>query len=837
MTENLKKKILVTSELASSPVGIFFQEELGLDLATKYVAGQEYIFAVNNVAPEITNIPRLQTVKDIDPKLVKFVRSSISEELFKTASGKTLLKSYFTEASEFDLVDRYSKDFKNIYTVKIHDYLNIGFFIDSIVIEAYKAKFDINKLRDYLHVALGFAFKKIEAGEERMPLDLSYSHNGDAFAIQISMNVEFFAGKSEFDSVLESLSSKCNFFDVTYFQKKNKLTISSLVFRDESFKGLHSYFFTEILNKSKEEEVETPPSEVHSGLVAQEHVRYEAPAGGNEQSKKLALARKFALFIKNYRNNQEAPKPLERLEQIDIEYYLTFYPRQEAIKELDEEIRTFIFRLLKDDQLFDGISDYVQKIASSNLDAQVQEIQRVLASKSLHDIEEILTIHGKPGEAEGVTKVKGWVDTSDNEAIIVSGKDVAVANNEKWIVKRGQINEKIQDEVTRISSEGRNVVQEDIIRVVARELDAKEKDVKTVVSGIVEEVVASDLVKNQKLEEAFALKILGKQTPDEVREKLESQISRMKKVIEQMKNEIIRFQNEKTVEGIEKGITEPKDNAEVTKLRAALGKTLELAKAKDRLLEKYKGDAEINLKAKDLKIGSLENRIDELKAEFSRSREFANEEKLQKLEVENKTLQARLDLANKKVNIISDKIDNKESEELLKRERELEAVKQNMQMAQSVIERFKQDKLDMEARFQEEREANRRLKEEVSSGGSSAMKSELAERDAQVSILQSERKAIEEKYKLLTIELKKAEQKLKFTASQLESSNKKGGAGQKSADAYAKQLDQANSRLNEANNEVGEKRKEIVKLKQENSLMSSKIAELEKKLGTAKKAS
>ena len=239
-----------------------------------------------------------------------------------------------------------------------------------------------------------------------------------------------------------------------------------------------------------------------------------------------------------------------------------------------------------------------------------------------------------------------------------------------------------------------------------------------------------------------------------------------------------------------------------------------------------------------MKIAALEDRIVEIKSEFARSREFASEEKLQILQAENKSLKGRLELANKKVNIINENIENRESETTEKHEREIESLRSNMQMAQSVIERFKQDKLEMEARFQEEREANRKLKEENSAAGSnSAMKSELAEREAQIAILQSERKSSEDKYKLLSIELKKTEQKLKYVTSQLESSNKKGGAGQKSADAYAKQLELANSRLGEANNEVAEKRKEIVKLKQENTLMSSKIAELEKKLGVTKKAS
>ncbi len=842
MTQNLNKKILITTELASSVVGIFFQE-LGIELHHKYIEGQEYLFAVNDACPEQVNIPRLQTNETLNPALLKNVRSFISEEMFKTTLGKKLLVSYFSESHDFDLVERYSKDFKNIYNIKIHEYLNVGFFIDSIIVEAYKAGFDIDKLRNYLHTSISFAFKKAELASEPMPLDVSYSHNGEAFTVQVSLQTENFTGKDELDEVLKTLTENSNFFDLSYFKKTNKLTLSSLVFKDKVYAKCRSFFFTEISAKAAAGEVTEKPGVVDSGLVAKESPRYEMSQAASEQSKKLALARKFAFFIKNYRQSEASPKSPDRLELIDVEYYLTFYPRQEALKDVDDEIKNFIFKLIKDEQLFDSISDYVQKIANSNLDAQVQEIQRVLGEKSLDDIEEMLLIRGggKDEDAEEKSsRVKGWLE-SRAEVQLINGADDPLTNDEKWAVKRTQIAAGIENEIIRVKGSGRNIIEEDIIRVVAHELGADEKDVKTVVSGVIEEVVSRELVKNQKLEEAFALKILGETAPNQVREKLESQILRMKKVMDQMKHELIKLQNEK--KSRESTIEIPDaviDNNDAMKLRSALTKAMDILKGKERLLEKSRSDFDINLKVKDQKIIALEEKIDELKNEFARSREFANEEKLQQLEVENKSLVSRLELANKKVNIISENIENRDNEALDKRERELESLRANMQMAQSVIERFKNDKLEMETRYQIEKETNRKLKEERDTQGSIGSKNEMLEKDNLIVAMTNEKKAMEEKFKVMTLELKKTEQKLKFATSQLESSNKKKGpaAGQKSAEAYAKQLEQANGRLAESANELAEKRKEAIKLKQENTLLSSKIAELEKKLGIAdKKAS
>lgn len=834
MSQSSKKKILVTTEFVNSAGGAFFKE-IGFDLETKYREGDQYLFAVDGASSSIEGLPRLQTKKDIDAKFLNSVRSYISEEYFTTDAGRELLAAYFSASSDFDLIDRYSKEFKNIYNVKIHEYLNVGFFVDSVVVEAYKAGFDINALRNYLHHVLGFAFKKIELSSERMPIELSYSHDGEAFSVQVTLKTDYFNGKNEFEETLPLIMNSCQFFDVSYFTKRNQLSISCLIFKTKFCSKSRAYFFTEIAKKSLAHESD---HEIHSGLKDQENVRYEAPILDDEQSKKLTLVRKFALFIKNYRKNEEEAKPSDELEIEDIERYLSFYPKQDSVKELNDELKQFIVRLVKDESLFEGITDYIQKISSSNLDDQIQEIQRVLSEKSLSDIEEILLIRGQKKVEEGVSVVKGWIELSDDEATIVSGPEYEAVSNEKWAVKKGQIKEKLQNEVIRIKGSGRNVIESDIIRVMSRELNVDENDVKTVVSGIVEEVVAQEVIKNQNLEAALAAKILGGPSPEEIREKLESQVTRMKKVIEQMKKEIIKFQNEKMLRGIEGNLNQNTEGPEIHKLKFALSKAMELAKAKDKIIEKQKSDSEINLKSRDHKIEVLENRIEEIKAEHARSREFANEEKLQILEAENKTLRGRLELANKKMNIISENIENKSVEVSEKHSKELESLKGNMQVAQSVIERFKEEKLEMETKLQENREIIRKLKEDASSEGSNgALKSELAEKENQIQLLQSERRSLDEKYRLQTMELKKVEQKLKFTTSQLESSNKRGGSGQKSADAYAKQLEQANARLGDANHEVAEKRKEIVKLKQENTLMSSKIAELEKKLGLAKKAS
>lgn len=830
MKSNLNKKILVSAELASSETGAFFQD-LGFELHQSYDSKNEYEFIIDAACLEVKTLPRLQISDVLDSSLRPLVRSRISKEMFSSVQGKKLLSSYFKDAQEFDLVDRYSKEMKDIYTVKIHDYLNVGFFIDSIVIEAYKAKFNIDGLRSYLNTALSFAFKKVEKSRESMPIDISYSHNGEAFTVQISMIIDHFKGQAELGDHFDNMIAEANYFDSTYFHKKNKLTLSTLFFKEESLKSAKAYFFTEIAKRSNDMDQET--AQLHSGLVQKENVSYEVvKKTAEEENARFTLARKFALFIRNFRKNEESPIPVAKLELNDVINYLGHYPRQEALRDVDGEVKEFIFKLLKDDDLFNGIDNQIQKIAGTNLDSQVQEIQKVLGGKSLNDIEDIMVIKGGQTEKTENTIVKGWMENLP-ESQKVSGPDnQPLSDNQIWEVRKLQLNVKIQDEVARVNSEGRNIVQDDIVRVMAKELDAKEQDVKFVVGGIVEEVVSNEMLNAKRLEEEFAQKVLNLQPAvDQVKEKLESQVSRMKKIIDHLKKDMMKLQAEKTErDELDRAPTESdQTNIELAKMKVALSRTLEALKGKERIMEKIKSDADNALKHKDLKIDFLEQKIEEVKNEFTRSREFANEERLEKLESENKTLLARLELANKKVNIISENLENKETALLEKREKEIDNLKATMQISQSLVEDLKQEKIKLEAHLSAERDTVRKLKEEK--GG----KGQDEEKDGMIQVLSADRKALEDKLKLQSMELKKTEQKLKYTLSQLDASNKKKPSGAKSSEAYAKQLDQANARMAESTAEVTEKRREILKLKQENQVMSSKITELEKKLANLDK--
>jgi chromosome segregation ATPase len=300
-------------------------------------------------------------------------------------------------------------------------------------------------------------------------------------------------------------------------------------------------------------------------------------------------------------------------------------------------------------------------------------------------------------------------------------------------------------------------------------------------------------------------------------------MDRMKKIMFQMKKELLKLQAEKSAREEEDKSKRNINGVDIQVMKSSMDRSFETIRNKDYAIEKMKKDFEQVMKNKDQKIDMLEQLVS-LRNDLPQSRDVLSEEKVVKLESEIKTLHFKLELANKKNNLISEKMVKRENELNAKRDKENETLKNNLKNAQAVIDELKMEKSKYDANPNEDL----MKKDKVEAG----FKKTDDEKDGTINVLTADKKALEEKFRVQGIELKKAEQKLKYTLSQLESSNKKKSSANsnKSVEVYAKQLDQASARMAEATAEVIEKRREIVKVKQENSMMLSKITELEKKL-------
>lgn len=821
MSVDLKKKILITEDLARSDVGAFFQE-IGFDLEHSYVEGRIYRFVLDSACPEVKNIPRLQMSEILSPEIFPMICGRVNKEMFESEQGRALLSSYFHDALEFDLVDRYSKEMSNIYSIKIHEYLNLGFFIDLIIIEAYKASFDITSLRMYLNSALSYSFNKVESNSKIMPIDVSYSHNGEAFAVQISLLCEDWRGIPEMEFCIDEFTSLTNFFDVTYFDKMNRLTLSALIFKNPTLKIAKANFFTEIVRRSPEVEIKKIlSSNIYSGLIFNERVRYESPNQvATNPATKLFIARKFAHFIKDYRQNiEDPPISLGKLVVDDVINYLAHYPKQGELEEIDFEVKNLIFKLLVNGKFSNEVDDFVTIIMDSSPHGAVREIQKIMGDRGLDEIENIIAgHHEKPRDGFSIT-LKGDSEKENSSSLqrIKGGSSGPMSDNDLWEIRKAQLN--IHD-----NASSDNTPSTSVLKINENE--------RWKTNDLNDDLAIDAAIEREKLEIEFSQKVLLHENKSEVsKEKLESQMDRIKKIMLQLKKEILKLKAEKDAREELDRSKKLEDDQIAHRLKSTMDLSIETMKSKDQIIEKTKNDFEQLIKIKDQRIETLEQKINLMTSENAESIEALSDIKVKKLENENKTLSFKLELANKKYNIVTEKMGQREVIINKKHNTEIDSLKGNLKMAQTTIE-------EMKLEFKKnEIFANELL---IKNQNESGAIDYVVEKDGIIQGLSDEKKELEEKLRSQSLELKKAEQKLKFTLSQLESSNKRkmaAGPNQKSAEVYAKQLDHASGRLAEAAAEVIEKRREIVKVKQENSMLSAKITELEKKLAYLDKKS
>lgn len=874
MTLTVKNLILISKEQENSLVGRYFSEQ-GLELRFAYDPLEVYLFAVDNVCPEVLNIPRIQTLDEIEPALKKNVRCRVNKDMLMSTLGKKLLDTYFNNSKDFNIVERFSAEMKKVVSFKLHEALNIGYFVDSVVIEAYKAKFEISKLREFLNKAFVYAIEKNENNSDELPIEVSYSHDSDALAVQVSFNLDGFDEKNELNFFLNNLVDNCNLLDVTYLSNRKRLVISLVNFKRGNLQNAKGYIFTEIDSKN----VGELPDDVElvSGLKFNTNVTYKA-VPKEIHTDRFVLANKIATFIIDYRATDESSKFASELTASDIEDYLSLYPKKIDTKIVDAEMKEFILNLIKSDQLFTGVNEYVSKLGQSADLGEVEneDLVKIKKGNSLINVEDdlvfkghgndlekdtVTTVKGTRGEKETSTIVKGSSVEEDEQVTKIHGSPAE--NKEAITIVKGN-SDPIKD------SSDKFVISSDGSSNPAAE---KKWEIKKLSSSEDEVADSSDVMKVTSLDNggvdkdaksAPVVKELTQQAFHQIKDRLELQVTKMKTIVDSMKGEITKLRSdvaekelalavikqqeqirEKTeaLEGESKTPTLDKSSPELKEnvmLKTSLVKAIDAIKLKDKQLLKTKTDFEMAVLAKELKAKNLEEKIESMKLEMVHLREASGVEKLKQLEEENRKLESRVELAKGKVSTMSDNLSAHDNALLEKKEKEVEALKNGLQTAQTFIERLKAEKIDLEVRMSVDREALSKLREDKDNpGGNLKLKQEMADKDDLIHSLTLEKRTAEDKHKLVSMELKMTEQRLKFAIAQLESSSKKrdgtGIAAQKSADAYAKQLDQANSRLSEASLEVTEKKKELLKLKHENSLLSVKLSDLERKLASMDK--
>lgn len=728
------KYILANSEFSQTPLGEFF---LGLGFKlTQDLNEKNIYFAIDDFQFADTKYPTLNTstldlwkksdrlyvnVPEFNPELVK------------------LFENYFNQKDDIDLVERYSKEFKEIYTLKLMDSLNCGYIIDTVVVEAYKHDFKVNEIRNYLNESLKYFYKMSEERGVTLPLDFNYSHDENTFALSISIFIEKFNENTNLLNDIElikSLVNHTNFCDVTFLVSRGKLTITALWLKQNP--ELKSFFINKVGKRTKAQRYE------HSIELADldNEIKYRPNYASQKQDLTLlGLARRIAMYIKsNHKDNADFLNNLN-LELVKIE--AKTYPIVSEIEDATDEVYLKVIQLLKTDNQ-----------------------------------DELFSIGGRSDSESFSQKVSGDLP-----------QDIE------------------QLRLKRIESDGQHILN-------------------------LEKKVLEYEIKNTKLNEQY---------------------SKLKKLVEQMKAEYLKLKIAKNINNFdaekESSISLIQSTNNNSKL-IELAQELDKVKSIERNLLKDKSDLENTILARDVKINLLEQKIENFKKEFFKSKEYNAQEKVLALESEIKVLNAKNEILSKSLQNISNSTSHRESDLITKKDKELDTLKTQLHMLQSLIAKIKKEKLEEEEKMRGEivELKNSLNKNKVNhienivnniTHSNNKNTSEENHHDEKYAMLFSEKKILDDKFKDQGLEIKKLEHKIKILSSQLEEATKKKGRTEKGAsnsnEAYIKQLELANKKVLDSTLELTEKKKEILKLKQDNGQLITKLTELERKLANLEK--
>ncbi len=563
----------------------------------------------------------------------------------------------------------------------------------------------------------------------------------------------------------------------------------------------------------------------------------------------FANARKFSYFIKKTAKSDDHHIELNTLSDMEVLNYLDRYPRKEAVENLDKATQDLVCVMVRDEQVYEDINKVLENVKVAGLLEKNSDIQKIISEKNIEDVVEIITLKSGNEFEEEYQKVRGWLDRNKEEALKISANYDELNSDEKWAIRREQLINEIESDISKVKSLGNAVSENDYAIAISRVMGVPVEDANTLVKGIVEE--AGGFLVSKRVD-ALREKIEAKEAqihinlPTQVTQlgavesvkkvdpmlvnKLEDNLKKMKKIMDMMKVEITRLR-EQLKNQVAKAILPEERDLETQLTQVELEKTKATLENKEKFFKKFKEDMENVLREKDKQIAYHKGKLELAKLEVSKSEEVELRKKNEVLQADNRALRSRLDIMTKKIQIMSENIEKQESDINQRKDKEVDQLKVQVNLSQSLVQKFKEDKqkVDTELATIKEKfskfESEKFLLNTKSDGTSDQLKLE-----AKLNSLAADKKSLEDQLKAQSQEMKKMEQKMKILIGQNEEMTKKKGGSAKNIENAHKQVEAANHKAQEAQNEVAEKKKELLKLKNENLIQHARIQELEKKL-------
>jgi len=790
--------------------------------------------------------------------------------------------------------------------INITNPFSIGHYSDLIAQDAYSSGHNLVSIRNFITGVTSYFAYMQKAHIGGYPLEIQYGQDSSFFVIQCSANCQEFVAEYFWESLEESFDNPfrsllkiagqgVDLFDIHYLEKGKKI-IFSAIWNTEWIHKREGNFQSLILNqidsfKQKEKDF-NKLMEVPSLAITQSQknlqealVENQLPGSFSELllSRSGVLARsplklkRLVGFIVEMRSiqDEESRKTMEELGRSDIGRYLQDYPDKLYIAGLKDYDKDLIIKALNDQQMLDDLNIKIletqeesntndgmkEKILDSLLDG-LESLDYVESQEFSHIDEDIDQIVDSLIEEDRVVTIKGVTEDVTEAHIRIKGSGAAEGLREKitkikgsreeikdevWKVKRLEVFNDVKAKIEFFKSNNMPLeeIKSELQKIFKEKLGVNDTKSSEFVEGLMENATHEILDENItqkiiKIDESLGNNLVEIKLRTELKDR-DLQLARMKKVIDGLKLEVT---NQKKLK-----LVTQSDNPDILKLE--LEKNIRESSKRAQELVKYKESVVLISEAKDKSVKDLEARISQLTIDKMKN---SQTDELQSFKVENKNLKGLLEIAQKRMAGLHNKVEAQSAPKADRAQQlELERMKQTHHDAIEKMQRYRKEKelafekvVKLEGLFQQ-------LKQKVEVDKPENKSVDHKDKVNAETIARMRLEVIESsnRSKTVTLKLKEIEQKFRFVTAQLETfqnaksedakANVQAGGKDTAAITLSKltllekQHEKIQSDLKKNLDDLGERKKELVKFKSENIAMRNQLETLERKLAKYEK--
>lgn len=833
-----------------------------------------------------------EQVDDVQAFLKSGGQCIVNKDLVKHEDfiSHSLKRHLEIEKKSIDLDAISNGSLKESQILKMADHSAIGEYSDIIAADAYEAKFNFVKIRNYATKCMSYLSYLNKGDIAFIPIDIEYGYSENRFYLQMHVSVQNFVkeylvesfGPSDrthpFKSLLGESFEDTDYLEISHLESAEKIILTSVWFKEIGYETFHP---TLILNNiaSFEEKAEALAQKRHIKVMKTSITLPSNDLPGNsvdimggmsDSKENLIKVKHIVEVIQRIRSGQSEEEKIEDA-SLSVDHLPTF---EEAFQDVSIED-------LNEDQK-DFIIDCVKKPHElGNLEKEIDQIlDKFDGEKYVNVFSDALT---------GLTteQVNNYFNSSKSEEeafsdLVGSRTDIS---DEIWQLKKIKIIESFKENTKpMIEREASRVeLNEEMLTIISSELEKLREECIPLVNDLgdqtVQQMIQTKIAEGDVSKEALELELMRQaQKFDNIINDYKEKSRRSLKVINMMKGQIAAMaeaeaKHKKALEEARSRGEELDQQSQISQLKLELKSALNDVKNRESTIDKIRQSTDQLIKLKDQEITKLKRsggsspipsseneKVPLKKTQLEAVEEIVGDEDptevILKTKEENKNLKNQIEVLSKRISNMNENMQKGGDEKLNRAESMNEKLKETSQMQAKQLQELRGENEKLNRLFKGKNIELRKLEEEhrllkkikMNQDATAPKEDKSGNLEKAVQEAKANEKFAGEQLKAAQTKIKSYEQKIKFLTAQVDAAKKGGGRGQTmsngggaaskkdgAANLKVKQLEtlkeKAEKSLEKSTKDLAQAKKENLALKNEIGALKNKLKELERKSG------